>query len=157
MPTIKSSESDNITIQRKSQYVPKQDDAVIIFESKKRGRKRGRKKKNSDLIFRPDEIIDYMVRNFPYMGIDKIKDKVLNGMNILRNMGNSAYLLYQFTYEGVTYYYDDMNAVLNTDAQVIGYLIDQTDGGKKLYLLHPNTRDNRTYQQVINDIELKKN
>ena len=124
-------------------------------EGKKRGRKRGRKKRNAETMFKVDDVIDYMIRRYPFMGIDKIKDEVITGIGKMRELVNSPYLLYKFNYNDKTYYYDETNTVVNTDGQTVGYIIKKPDGTNKLYMID-NNFDNRTYEQVIDDIEGRK-
>jgi hypothetical protein len=143
------------TRRKKPEQNKADDDTVIKPEAKRRGRKRGRKKKEQDLYMKPDEIVDYIIRNFPNMGIEKIREKVLNGIKIMKKFGDSPYLLYKFTYEGNVYYYDDKNSILNSDGQLVGFFIKQNEGVNKMYMINQKNVDNRTYQQVIDSIEKK--
>ena len=141
-------------IRKKKPEQNKADDGTIIKpEAKKRGRKRGRKKKEQELLLKPDEILAYMIRNFPYMGIEKIKDKVINGLQIMKDIGDNPYLLYKFIHEDKTYYYDDMNTILNADGQIVGFFIKQPDETNKMCMIDRKNRDIRTFQEVINEIE----
>ena len=121
------------------------------------GRKRGRKSKNQDTLFKSEEVLDYVDRNYPDLGINRIRDKVINGLKVMRNMKNHPYLLYKFPYEGRTYYYDENDAIINTDGVLIGYFIKQRDGNKKMYMFEQRNKDQRTFEQIINDIESGKN
>ena len=131
------------------------DNTIIKTEAKKRGRKKGRTKKTIDLTFKPDEVLDYIIRNYPHIGIERIRDKVINGLNEMKIMGDNPYLLYKFTYEGTKYYYDDKNAIFNTDSKIVGYFIKQPDGNNKMYPILKKNKDTRTFQEVINSIENK--
>jgi len=134
-------------------YNKTDDDIIIKPEAKKRGRKRGRRKKESDILFTPQEVIDYIDRNYPLMGIDRIREKVIEGLKTMREFGDSPYLLYKFTYDDTVYYYDDKGAILNTDGQLVGYFILQTDGNNKMYMFKRKNKDTRTFQEVIDSIE----
>jgi len=142
----------------KRQKVPKniaEDDTVIKLEAKKRGRKRGRKKKDQELTFRSEEVVDYMIRNYPHMGIERIREKVLDGLKVMKDINDEPYRLYGFVHKKIKYYYDDNDAILNTDGVIIGYFIKQEDQNKKMYMLQQNNTDIRTFEQVINSIERK--
>lgn len=129
------------------------DNTSIQPIAKKRGRKKGIKD-NKDSIFKPDEILDYMIRNFPEMGIERIKEKVLIGLKVMKDIEDNPYLLDKFIHNNVTYYYDDKNAIFNTDGKVIGFFIKQpnVDNDVKIYHIESN-RDARTYEEIINFIE----
>jgi hypothetical protein len=133
------------------------DDTIIKLDAKKRGRKRGRKKRNHELVFKPHEVIDYMIRNFPHMQIEKIREKVINGLMMMRDIGDNPYLLCKFSHDGKVYYYDDKNTILNPDGQVVGYFIQQPDGSNKMYMINLKNKDDRTYQQIIDSIEARDN
>lgn len=128
-------------------------DVIIKPEAKKRGRKRGRRKKGEEFIMKPEDVIDYMIRNFPDMQIEKIKDKVIKGLRLKRDIGENYYVLDKFMYNGEIYYYDSRNSILNSDAQFVGFFLDQEDGTKKIQFLRQPNDDTRTYEQIIADIE----
>lgn len=132
------------------------DDTVIKPEAKKRGRKRGRKKKDQELTFKSEEVLDYMIRNYPHMGIERIRDKVIDGLKIMKELGDNPYLLYKFSHDDNTYYYDDKNAILNTDGKIVGYFIKQEDGSNKMFSITQKNKDIRTFDQVIDSIEKKR-
>ena len=137
-------------------YNKTDDDKVIKPEAKKRGRKRGRKKRDMEILFTPQEVIEYIHRNYPLMGIDKISDKVVEGLRVMREFGDSPSLYYKFTYDDITYYYDDRNAILNADGQLVGHFIPQGDGNNKMYLFNRKNQDTRTFEEVIDWIENRK-
>jgi hypothetical protein len=124
-------------------------------EIKKRGRKRGRKKKEQDLMLKPEVILDYMIKSFPSMKIEKIKDKVISGLMLKRNLDNDPYILDKIIHDGIPYYYDIKNAVYDIEGQIVGYLIDQTGGIKKLYMIKSSNEDDRSFDEVVNDIKCK--
>ena len=59
----------------------------------------------------------------------------------------------KFVHNGNTYWYDAKDAVLNMDAQIVGYFINQPDGSKMIYMFRHDNDDNRTYDEVIEEIE----
>lgn len=120
---------------------------------KQRGRKRGRKSKSQEILFRPEEVIDYISRNYPNIGIENIRDSLINGLKIMKDAKNNPYLLYKFTYKDVVYYYDDTGAILNVDGILIGYFIKQDTGHNKMYLFSQKNKDTRSVEEVIKDIE----
>ncbi len=123
-----------------------------ITQVKKRGRKRGRKKKE-ELDFKPDDVIEYMIRNFPYMGIEKIKDRVLNGLKTKKLMDETPYMLSKFLHNGANHYYDDYGMILNDDCVVVGYFVKNDDGSESKYMIDLNKKDTRSYQEIIDHIE----
>lgn len=135
------------------EYNVDEDGEVIKTEGKKRGQKRGRKKKGLNMLFKPEEVLDYIDRNFPLIKIDRIREKVIDGMKAMREFGEFPYILYKFTHESAIHYYDDKGAVLNADGRLVGYFIKQPDGHNKLYMFEQKNKDNRSYQDVINQIE----
>ena len=141
------------TKRRKMEQNIADDETVIRHEAKKRGRKRGRKKKDQDQAFKPEDVLDYMVRNYPHMGIDRIRDKVIDGLKVMKELGDNPYLLYKFSHDGNTYYYDDKNAILNTDGSIVGYFVKQEDGTNKMFSILQKNKDTRTFDQVIDSIE----
>lgn len=120
-------------------------------QSHHRGRKRGRKSKNQEILFKPEEVMDYIARNYPDIGIDRIRNKVVNGLKVMKNIKNNPYLLYKFPYKNVTYYYDDNGAILNTDGVLIGYFIHRGGGIKKMYMFDQKSKDTRYADEIIED------
>lgn len=129
------------------------DDTMIKPEGKKRGRKRGRKKKDQDPLYKPEEILDFMIRNYPEMRIERIKDKVLLGLKNMKDLGDDPYLLQKFTFDNKIFYYDAQNTILNSDGQLVGYFIKQIDGTNKMHMIRQKNRDHRSYQEIIDSIE----
>jgi hypothetical protein len=125
---------------------------IMDTEIVKKGRKRGRKKKDSIVQHTPEEIIDYMIRNFPHMKIDQIKEKTLNGLKIMKEMGDNPYILTKFIHQNKVYYYDDQNAVLNPDGILVGFVIRRYDATNRIYFID-NQQTKQTYQEVIAMIE----
>lgn len=168
--TIIDTDKDDATlnIRQKRKYVkkgqkdPKEinktcDNIEIKQEGKRRGRKRGRKKKDSEFMFKPEFIMDYVIRNFPKMDMDKIKDKVISGLMLMKKYDSNPYLLTKISYDGNIYYKDDRHTVFNPDGQIIGYLIKQDDNSNKLYLINDTTIDTRSYEEIMDFIMNKNN
>lgn len=158
---IQNNIQDNIAVAKtKRKYTKRKPKENIqkkyVQIPKKRGRKRGRKRKDQDLIMKPEEILDYMIRNYPRMGIEHIKDDVIRGIKKMKEMGNSPYVLDRFMYEDNIYYEDDKGAILNSDAVLVGYFIEQ-NGQKNIYMFKNKDDDNRTYEEIIRSIESIKN
>jgi len=128
---------------------------IMDTEIVKKGRKRGRKKKDSIVQHTPEEIIDYMIRNFPHMKIDQIKEKTLNGLKIMKEMGDNPYILTKFIHQNKVYYYDDRNAVLNPDGMLVGFVIRRSDATNRIYFID-NQQTKQSYQEVIDMIETPK-
>jgi hypothetical protein len=149
---------------QKRQYIKRQkiepkvgdDDMIIKPEAKKRGRKRGRKKRDQELLFKTEEVLDYMIRNYPQLGIDQIKNKIINGMIAMKQLGDTPYVLEKFTHtNGSVYYIDTKGAIFNTDAIIVGYFIKQSDGKEKMYLIEQKNRITESYDEIIKSIENK--
>jgi hypothetical protein len=133
------------------------DNMVIKPEAKKRGRKRGRKKRDQELLFKTEEVLDYMIRNYPQMGINQIRSKVIDGMISMKQLGDTPYVLEKFTHtNGSIYYIDTKGAIFNTDAIIVGYFVKQTDGKEKMYLIEQKNIISESYDEIINSIENKK-
>jgi hypothetical protein len=133
-----------------------EDGSKIIPESKRRGRKRGRKKGTVEFVFKPEEVLDYVQRTYPLLGIDKIHDKIINGLKVMKEFGNIPYLLYKFRYDDIVYYYDEKGSILNTDGKFVGVFVKQTNGHDKMYMFEQKHMDTQSFQKVIDSIEHKK-
>jgi hypothetical protein len=129
----------------------KEEEKSKNVQPKQRGRKRGRKSKNQEVLFKPEEVVDYIIRNYPNIGIDKIRDKLIDGLKIMKDVKNNPYLLYKFPYKGTTYYYDDNDAILNSDGILIGYFIKQHNGSKKMYMFEKKYTIN--FEKIIEAVE----
>jgi hypothetical protein len=134
-------------------HIVAEDNTVIKPESKKRGRKRGRKKQEHDMLFKPEEILDYIQRNYPHVNIEKIRYKIIDGLKLMREFGERPYLLYKFEYDHTTYYYDDRGSILNTDGQLVGLFVKQSNDINKMFMFESKNKDRRTFQEVIDQIE----
>lgn len=152
-------DKNNDTIKKKRKYTKKpkvgqrltNDGKVIKTEAKKRGRKKGRMKKK-DLTMKPEEVLDYMIRNYPGMKIECIKDKVVNGLKLKNRLYNEPYVLDKFKLNGKNYYYDDYGSVIDSDATLVGYFLDKEDGTKQLYMLNDITEEDELFNDIYKKI-----
>jgi hypothetical protein len=131
------------------------DDTIIKPEPKKRGRKSGRKKDSQDMLLKIDDVLDYMARNYPHLGIDKIRDKIIIGIKEMKSIETNPHLLYKFKHNDMTYYYDEKGAIYNPDGKVVGYFVkhDNNSIDSKMYMIESKNKDTRTFQEVIDSIE----
>lgn len=121
-------------------------------EEKKKGKKRGRRKKGEEILIDPEETINYIIKHWPDIGVKNINDKALLGLRIQRDIKENYYVLDKFIYDGNTYYYNKKNMILDIYGQFVGVFIDHCNDRKKIYLFNM-VYDNRTYDEVIHDIE----
>lgn len=126
------------------------DGNVIKSTPKKRGRKKGKNKK--DELMKPEDVLDYMIRNFPNMEIEKIRNKVLDGLKNKKKMEDEPYILDKFPLNGKSYYYDDNGIVFDIDANIVGFFVSHDNGTKKLYMINDDN-NNMTYDEIIASIE----
>ena len=129
-----------------------EDGNDVIQEAKKRGRKRGRKKKDLDSLYKPEEVLDFIIRNYPMCNVGIIKDKIIKGLARMREFGDRPNLLYRITYDGKTYYYDDHGTIYNTDGATAGVFVKVPEGYNKMYLFQRN-KPTRTPEDVIRDAD----
>lgn len=114
-------------------------------------KKRGRKKNDATQNYKVTDVVDYMIRNFPDMEIEKIREKVIEGMTNMRDLGNGPCVFEKFVKDGIVYYNDTRGTVLNKDGQVVGYIVEKENGVKKMYLI--KKREKKSYQEIISEIE----
>jgi hypothetical protein len=119
---------------------------------KKKGKKRGRRKKGEDILITPEETINYIIKHWPYIGVKEIKNDILIGLRIQRDIKENYCVLDKFLYNNSIYYYDNRNTVLNIYGQYVGFIIERNVRSKSIYFLN-NVYDDRTYEEVINNIE----
>ena len=110
----------------KEKKLPPTHNQVGEIQEKKAAppKKRGRKKKNQELLLKPEEVLDYIHRNYPKLGIDKIKDSVVEGLKNRDQNTEQVYVLDEIMVAGEIYFCDDGGNVLNDDAHICGYIID---------------------------------
>ena len=106
-------------IKHKRAYKKRIKNEPVIKQPKKRGRKIG--KKEYIQLYKPNEILDYIQRNYPALGVDKIKTKLLNAIVNEKTLEKKTYILTPFIYNNTTYYYDEYNSILNTSGSLIGF------------------------------------
>jgi hypothetical protein len=159
----------------KPKILPPKNEQVGELQTKAKTappKKRGRKKKVQELLMKPEDVIDYMIRNYPKMGIEKIKDSVVNGLKNRETDVEQIYVLDEIVINGDIYFCDQKGNVLNDDARICGFVIDSdTDSdegsdptktyekGKtqdsktvRVQMFHAQS-DDRTFKQVVNSIE----
>ena len=137
----------------KIQTVGEDGETIIKMEPKKRGRKRGKSKKTVDTLFKPEEIIDYIIRNYPQKNLHEIRDKLIDGVKKMKEFNETSYLLEKFMYRNSAYYYDKYDVIFNSDGRMVGYYIKQTNGSKKIFQIKNVIIDTRPVNVIINDIE----
>ena len=161
----------------KEKKLPPTNNQVGEIQEKKAAppKKRGRKKKNQELLLKPEEVLDYIHRNYPKLGIDKIRDIVVDGLKNRDQNTEHAYVFDEIVVAEETYFCDDSGNILNDDAHICGYIIDsdtssddqeenQNDGSKsyrkgrtqdkknvRVQMFYSES-DNRTFKQVMDDI-----
>lgn len=116
---------------------------------KKRGRKAGCTKNNT-ILYKPEEIIDYIHRNYPLLGLNKIKEKLLINIKNEKTLEKKPYILNNFCHNNISYYYDDNDFILNTEGVLIGFFINDNEF-KKAYLFE---YDEPSYADIIDTINL---
>lgn len=126
---------------------------VIKREAKKRGRKKGKRKKDDKFLIRPVDVIDYIHSCWPQLEINLIKDKVIKGIRKEKEKGKEYYVLDKFIYKNNIYWVDNRNTILDNDANFVAIFIDNDNGSKQIYFIEPKNTDNRTYDEVIKNIE----
>ena len=121
---------DEIPKPKKTYYVKK----IKIPKPPKILKKRGRKiepKKYEINDMKPNEVLDFSIKNYPQMGIEKLKDKILTEMFETKNNNND--ILIKFSHDDTYYYYDNnTNDVFNQNGTKIGTMITDSKGEKQL-------------------------
>lgn len=108
--------------------------------------KRGRKKRVADVS--PEQLLDYIIRNYPQLGVDKIKDKILITIKSQNGLFLPNYVLDILEYKGKKYYYDMYGNLLNENAENVGQYIDIGDE-KKIYLYEDTYDDKINIDDII--------
>jgi len=108
-------------------------------EKKKRGRKqkkdkikkkpgkRGRKKKDHEYVLKPENVLDYICRNYPHLGVGRVKENILIALKINKGHEISNYVFDCLQYKGIRYYYDHFGNVINNRAEQVGIYINNDD------------------------------
>ena len=126
-------------------------------------KKRGRKKKNPESDCKPEDVLDYIQRNYPGIEIEKIRDSVIEGMKKGNNKQERMFALDEIKISGETYYCDTDGNILNSDAKLCGFFNDpndiekngvicETQDGQVRATLFNSKSDDRTFKQVMMDI-----
>lgn len=106
---------------------PTHDQIGEIKKNSKKAKKpkpRGRKKKAQEHMIKPEEVLEYMIRNYPKLHIDKIKDSVIEGLKNRDVYAERLYVLDDIVINGDVYFCDPCGNILNDDAQICGFVID---------------------------------
>lgn len=117
------------------QLPPKFEQIAELIKNEKTEppKKRGRKKRTPSNLMKPEDVINYMIRTYPKMQLDKIKDDVLNGLKKSTTAMERLYVLDELIVGDDIYYCDSGGTVLNDDAHICGFVIDSEseDSSKK--------------------------
>jgi hypothetical protein len=105
---------------------PKNEQVAELIEndSTEPPKKRGRKKRTPSNLMKPEDVIDYMIRTYPKMQLDKIKNHILTGLIKRNTEMERLYVLDELIVGEYTYFCDSGGTVLNDDAQICGFVID---------------------------------
>ncbi len=115
-------------------------------------KKRGRKKKVHELIMKPEDVINFIDKKYPYTGLSFIKDDIIRSLKVREQFGEQPYLVDQIFHDGKVYWKDEYNNILNSDAQNVGHIIKKGDV-KKIYLYQTSKYDTyRDPKKLFNDI-----
>ncbi len=106
---------------RKRKYTKKNRDVQVKNNQSITEKRRGRKKKDNQQCFRPDYVIDFMIRNYPLMGIEKIRENVLIALKTCDGTHLPQYVLDVMEYDNKKYYYDKYGCILDTNGQLVGH------------------------------------
>lgn len=177
----KKTQAENEKKVKKEPKLPPTNDQVGEIQEKRTvpPKKRGRKKKNQELILKPEEVLDYMERNYPKLGIKKIRNSVIEGLKNREQNVEQTYVLDEILIADETYFCDTKGNILNHDAQICGYIIgsdsdtdsdtnpnmENEERGEKTYrkgktqdkknvrvqMFYADTED-RTFKQIMDDI-----
>ena len=129
----------------------------------KKNQKRGRKKKLKKELFKAEEVLDYMIRNYPLMGIERIRDNVIDGLKNLDINRGRLYTLEQIKIDKKTYYYDETGTIFTPDYVIYGIILDEnnnrlnctegiTDKGPVKVFVYRLNSDFQTPKQLIESI-----
>jgi hypothetical protein len=111
---------------------------------KKRGRKAGCTKSNI-ILYKAEDVIDYIHRNYPLFELNKIRNKILENIKKEKTLEKKPYMLNTFNHNNISYYYDDNDFILNTAGELIGFFINDNEY-KKAYLFE---FDEPTYEEIL--------
>ena len=85
---------------------------------KKRGRKAAQKK---TVLMKPEDVLNYLIRNYPRLQIDKIKDIILT--RIQTKDTDRLYVLDEITIDHKLYYCDTYGNIINSDTNLCGFIV----------------------------------
>ena len=90
-------------------------------------KKRGRKRKEVEYNRTPEDIIDFIIKSYPYIGLDKVKENILVALKANPHKQHIAYVLDTIEYNGKKYYYDMHGNILDANAQHVGHCEKKND------------------------------
>lgn len=91
---------------------------IVKSEPKRRGRKR----KNHEQVITPEFVVDYIIFNYPFIGLNKIRDKVLNEIKNHDPSHKIRYILDVFDHNDNKYYRDMYGNILDNNAKHVGHI-----------------------------------
>ncbi len=94
-----------------------------INKQKKKPGKRGRKRKDTENIIKPEHVLDYICQNYPQLGVGKVRESILVALKTHHGQDNPHYVLDCLQYKATRYYYDHYGNVLNKQAEMVGTYI----------------------------------
>lgn len=137
-------------------------------------KKRGRKRQVSDALMKPEDVLNYIDRNYPKLGISKIKEDILNGLKNRDQNAEHVYVLDEIKIANEIYYCDPDGNILNDDARICGFVVgsdSDNSGDEKANNTHKTYKkahtqdkkklrvqmfyadtDDRTYKQIMDSI-----
>lgn len=112
----------------------KQQKQKKVIQKKKVVNKRGRKKKELEL--KPEEIIDYIIHNYPQFGLITIRDKLLATFKMLKfNITIPNYVVNIIEHNNKIYYVDDYGNVMQDNVNnLVGQYVHFDDGTSQIYI-----------------------
>lgn len=84
---------------------------------------RGKKGKMATLMMKPEEVIDFMIRNYPSMNIELIRESVLDSLRNREDNEERLNVLEEITIDDEQYYYDGRGNIINCDTNMCGFVI----------------------------------
>jgi hypothetical protein len=144
-PTNDLSKPTNDLGNKKRHYTKRKNVDVSVDKANKQSnqnkqidvKRRGRKKKDMEQHLNPEQVLDFIIRNYPHFGINRIRDQILVSLKTYNGVFTKSYVLDIIWYQGVKYYYDRFGNILDQEAQNVGQYIEiEGESGKqrKVYM-----------------------
>lgn len=132
-----------------------------------------KKGKITAMVMRPEEVIDFMIRNYPMMHIELIKDSVLERLRDKEDNEERLKVLEVINIDGQKYYHDGRGNIVNCDIEMCGFVTGEatrsdtkenlkskpyrvgiTEDKKNLRVqMFSYERDTRTLKQVLREFD----